>query len=163
MSRAAATGMTLLLLVLLTALTAREGISQGHGKAKEGMKGMEHKAMKQGPVGRCMEPMGTRPQEPLKGKVTILKPQNGVVINSRTVKIEFDYPELGKAGNHLHLYLDGLCKNMIRSGKSYFLSGLSEGKHQVQLRIVTSEHFEVGPSASVEITVQRTTSGSKPR
>ncbi len=153
MSRVRATVILFMVLIFVTTLIAGQGASQEPGKGQMRMKGMKSGAMMAEPVGPCMKPMGVRPTSLVKGKVAILKPQNGVVIKSRTVKIEFDFPQLGHGGNHLHIYLDGLCKNMIRSGKSYYLSGLTEGKHKIELRIVTSDHFEVGPSAGVEISV----------
>lgn len=159
MSRAVTTVITTLLLVFVLVLTAQRGISQEQGEGKMQMKmqmkGMEDGSMKDGPSGKCMQPMGEPPSANSTGKVVILEPDNGTVIKSRTVKVVFDIPEKGSAGNHLHIYLDGRCRNMIRSGKTHYLSGLREGKHKIELRLVSKNHHEYGVSASVEITVKR--------
>ncbi len=155
MSRAVATVITTLLLVFVLVLTGQRGISQEQGEGKMQMKGMEPGSMKDAPTGKCMQPMGEPPSANSTGKVVILEPDNGTVIKSRTVKVVFDIPEKGDAGNHLHIYLDGRCRNMIRSGKTHYLSGLREGKHKIELRLVSKNHHEYGVSASVEITVKR--------
>lgn len=87
------------------------------------------------------------------GKVVILKPTDGAVIHSRSVKVEFDVPDKGSRGNHLHIYLDDRCLNMIRSGNSYHISGLREGPHKINLRLVDKDHIEYGPEAVTRIRV----------
>lgn len=179
MSRTVKTIITVLCLIFLPALVVKNGITQEHGggkaqmkgmkgmkemegmKGKEGMKsmeGMKDMGMKDAPVVPCMLAMvksaSKRPKGSTKGKIVILKPENGAVIKRRSVKVVFDIPEKGSLGNHVHLYLDGRCKSMIRSGRSYVLSGLREGKHKINLRLVSMEHEEYGPSAIVEITVK---------
>ncbi len=148
--------LTTVILLLLTLLTAGNGISQEKGEGKGQMKGMEMKGMdmKAAPVMACMRPKGEPPKGPATGKVVILEPANGALITSRTVKVAFDIPEKGSFGNHLHIYLDGRCRNMIRSGRTYYLSSLREGKHKIELRLVSKDHHEYGPSATVEITVR---------
>lgn len=167
MSRTAKTIITVLCLIFLPALVVENGTTKEHGggkaqmkemKGMEGMKGMKHMGMKDAPVVPCMlaivKSASKRPKGSKKGKIVILKPENGAVIKRRSVKVVFDIPEKGSLGNHVHLYLDGRCKSMIRSGRSYFLSGLREGKHKIDLRLVSTEHEEYGPSASVEFIVK---------
>ncbi len=167
MSRTVKTIITVFCLIFLPALVVENGTTQEHGggkaqmkemKSMEGMKGMKHMGMGDAPIVPCMQVMvkstSKRPKGSKKGKVVILKPENGAVIKRRSVKVVFDIPEKGDQGNHVHLYLDGRCKSMIRSGRSYVLSGLREGKHKINLRLVTMEHEEYGPSAIVEITVK---------
>jgi hypothetical protein len=164
MSRTVKTIITVLCLIFLPALVVENGTTQEHGGGKaqmkemEGMKGMKDMGMKDAPVVPCMLAMvksaSKRPKGSTKGKIVILKPENGAVIKRRSVKVVFDIPEKGSLGNHVHLYLDGRCKSMIRSGRSYFLSGLREGKHKIDLRLVSTEHEEYGPSASVKFIVK---------
>ncbi len=167
MSKARTIVITALLLVFLSALVVQNGATQEHGggkaqmkemKGMEGMKGMKHMGMGDAPIVPCMQVIvkstSKRPKGSKKGKVVILKPENGAVIKGRSVKVVFDIPEKGDQGNHVHLYLDGRCKSMIRSGRSYVLSGLREGKHKINLRLVTMEHEEYGPSAIVEVMVK---------
>ena len=98
----------------------------------------------------CMPIMTAKHEAPSSaartGKNLIQSSADGDVIRSRTVKVTFDVQGKGK--------LDGRCQNMIRRGKSYHLSRLREGKHTIELRLVTKEHVEYGPKARVDNVVQ---------
>lgn len=136
------------------------GMSHGHeekhdkkvNKAKNisAEKKMDHGThdMGKGDIVSCMHvESGGKKNKDTSGKVVILKPADGAVIHSRSVKVEFDIPDKGSRGNHLHIYLDGRCLNMIRSGTSYHVSGLREGPHRINLRLVDKDHVEYGPEA----------------
>mgnify|MGYP006418038269 FL=1 len=140
------------------------GHGKSHGKKVGDMKKMKLKkkmdhgahTMGKGDIVPCMhmpEKMGDKKTMKTRGKVVILKPADGAVIHSRNLKVEFDIPDRGSRGNHLHIYLDGRCLNMIRSGKSYHISGLKEGAHKIDLRLVDKDHLEYGPQAVTNIKV----------
>ena len=86
----------------------------------------------------CMHTMTAKPEAlpsaARTGKILIQSPADGDVIRSRTVKVTFDVQGKGELDDHIHVYLDGRCQNMIKHGKSYHLSGLREGKHTIELR-----------------------------
>ncbi len=83
----------------------------------------------------------------------ILSPKEGEAApNNITLKWEFK-----KAGNadHIHMYLDGSNQGP-QYGSSAELKGLSPGSHKIRIVAATSGHQEIGPEATVNITVKAT-------
>jgi hypothetical protein len=152
LSRVNRTGILLLSFLFLVVLMAGPVSSQESKKGHEGMKKEQGHSMEEGSIVPCMHSKvkghAASPKGPTTGKIVILKPENGAVIKSRTVRVVFDVKKKGSHADHIHIYLDG-------SGKSYHLSGLNDGKHKIDLRLVTKEHVEYGPKATVEIMVKR--------
>src|SRR3990172_9172191 len=92
-------------------------------------------------------PMALGQQASLK----ILAPKEGEAVpNNINLKWEFK-----KAGNadHVHLSLDG-SKQGPQSGTSAELKGLSSGSHTIRLVVATSGHQEIGPEATIKVTVK---------
>jgi len=89
------------------------------------------------------------------GKVVILTPKNGAVIKARRVKVKFDISKKGTRGDHLHIYLNGRCLNMVRGNISYSVGGLKPGTNRIDVRLVDKNHIEYGPRDSVEIKVMK--------
>ena len=154
-ARCAAVGFSISLFAVVLAGSAG---AQGHPHSVPGRSkgaGMSHG--NNDDVVPCMHTM-TKPEAlpsaVRTGKILIQSPADGDVIRSRTVKVTFDVQGKGELDDHIHVYLDGRCQNMIKHGKSYHLSGLREGKHTIELRLVTKEHVEYGPKARVDIVVQ---------
>ncbi len=141
---------------------AGNGDSHGHKKAQ----GHHQMDMGKGDIVPCMQSMvksnQAKPKNYKKGKVVILKPQNGAVVKSRSVRVVFDVPDKGSTGDHLHIYMDGRCLNMIKAGDSYVVTSMRDGKHRIELRLVDKDHFEYGPKASVEVNVIKGRTKKKP-
>lgn len=81
----------------------------------------------------------------------IISPTEGdVVASDITLKWE-----LKKAGNvdHVHLYLDGSNEGP-RYGSSAELKRLSPGSHTIRVIAATKSHQEIGPEATVNVTVK---------
>jgi len=88
----------------------------------------------------------------------ILSPKEGATVQP-DVTLRW---ELKKAGNadHVHVYLDGSNRSM-QYGNSAELKGLSNGSHTIRLIVATSSHQEIGPEATVKITVKGTAEAPK--
>ena len=83
--------------------------------------------------------------------VKILSPKEGVAgPNNITLKWEFK-----KAGNadHVHLYLDESNQGP-QYGSSAELKGLSPGSHKIRIIAATKSHQEIGPEATVSVTLK---------
>jgi len=81
----------------------------------------------------------------------ILSPKEGdAAPNNVTLKWEFK-----RAGNadHVHLYLDGSNQGP-EYGSSAELKGLSPGSHNIRIIAATKSHQEIGPEATVNVTVR---------
>ncbi len=128
------------------------------------MDSMEHEMMdhSHGDVGPSSggRHSGMDMMEPLKkgpdfneGAVRIISPKDGDTINKSSVRVKFDLIDKGTAGQHLHIFVDSVCKKMIMGGKTHILANLSEGKHTIDIRLMTKHHKETGAKDSVKVTV----------
>jgi hypothetical protein len=88
----------------------------------------------------------------------VLSPKEGATV-SESVTLRW---ELKKAGNadHVHLYLDGSNQGP-EYGTSAELKGLSNSSHTIRLITATSGHQEIGPEATVKVTVKGTAEAPK--
>jgi hypothetical protein len=139
-----------------------EGMQPDMKEKENDMDNMEHSMTGHGDVGPCsggahsdmkmMEPLVKGPDF-YEGKVRIVSPKDGDVINRPSVRVQFELIDKGSAGQHLHIYLDGECKKMIMSGKTHILANLSEGEHTIDLKLMTEHHQNTGAKDSVKITV----------
>lgn len=86
------------------------------------------------------------------GSVAIISPRPNQVCTGNKVAVNWR-ADMGKDGNHVHLYLDGKLLGP-KYGSSYTLSNLSPGKHTVELRLATKNHQELGPRSKVSFMVK---------
>jgi hypothetical protein len=70
--------------------------------------------------------------------VKILSPKAGQIIKGDSVPLEFKMAK-GKAGEHVHAYLDGEMAGMFKSNKGT-LNGIKPGQHTLELRVATGDH-----------------------
>ena len=70
--------------------------------------------------------------------VKILSPKAGQIVKGDAVPLEFKMIK-GKAGEHVHAYVDGQMAGMFKSSRGT-LNGIKPGQHTLELRVVTSDH-----------------------
>jgi hypothetical protein len=70
--------------------------------------------------------------------VKILSPKAGQIIKGDSVPLEFKMAK-GKAGEHVHAYVDGEMAGMFKSSKGT-LNGIKPGQHTLELRVATGDH-----------------------
>ena len=87
-----------------------------------------------------MEKMpATSALKPAQGaSVKILSPKAGQIVKGDAVPLEFKMIK-GKAGEHVHAYVDGQMAGMFKSSRGT-LNGIKPGQHTLELRVVTSDH-----------------------
>ncbi|WP_454062666.1 hypothetical protein [Candidatus Nitrospira salsa] len=80
--------------------------------------------------------------------VQITSPQNGDVVDS---SFELTY-EVGKGthGDHVHTYLDG----KYQKGFKGMFHDLTQGKHQIAVKVATHDHDILAASDTIEIEVK---------
>ena len=120
-------------------------MDQGHGDTRP-CSGGRHSGMD------MMEPLKKGPDFN-EGNVQIISPKDGDTINKSSVRVKFNLIDKGTAGQHLHIFLDGVCKKMIMGGKTHILANLNEGEHTIDIRLMTKHHKETGAKDSVKVTV----------
>jgi len=81
----------------------------------------------------------------------ILSPKEGATVSQSTA-LKWEFKKAGNA-DHVHLYLDDSNQGP-QSGNSAELKGLSGGSHTIRLIVATSGHQEIGPEATVKVTVK---------
>ncbi len=92
-------------------------------------------------------------KETTAGKVTIVSPTEGAVVDSRQA-FELSYEaDPGPNGDHLHLNVDGKRVDVIRQLKGTEEVGpLSPGKHTVCLAVNTASHVPTGVEECINVT-----------
>jgi hypothetical protein len=70
--------------------------------------------------------------------VKIISPKAGQVFKGDSVPLEFKMTK-GKAGEHVHAYVDGELAGMFKGSKGT-LNGIKPGQHILELRVATSDH-----------------------
>lgn len=85
------------------------------------------------------------------GEVTITSPQNNSTV-SGTFTLEWDLDK-GNKGDHSHIYIDGKNKGVVRTTNRK-ISGLSPGKHTIEVRLASKGHAELGPKDSITVMVE---------
>ncbi|MDH5217313.1 MAG: hypothetical protein OEX19_06445 [Gammaproteobacteria bacterium] len=89
------------------------------------------------------------------GSAKILSPSDGATLyidKNNTVDYQV---ELGKKGNHLHVWVDGEKGPAQRSLKgSYTLPKLSPGKHAIILKVVDKGHVPTGPVQAIFVNAE---------
>jgi hypothetical protein len=86
--------------------------------------------------------------------VKLLSPKDGETIGS-SISVKWEFKKAGNA-DHVHLYLDGANQGP-QFGTSVELKGLSNGPHTVRVIAATKSHQEIGPEASVKVSVKEGT------
>ena len=86
--------------------------------------------------------------------VKLLSPKDGEAIGP-SILTKWEFKKAGDA-DHIHLYLDGANQGP-QFGTSVELKGLSNGPHTVRVIAATKSHQEIGPEASVKVSVKEGT------
>ena len=85
--------------------------------------------------------------------VQILAPTKGQIFKGYRVPIQFKLVK-GKAGHHVHAYLDNELMGMFE-GEKGTLNGIKPGSHVLKLRVVANDHkTELDASDEVSFTVK---------
>jgi len=92
------------------------------------------------------------PQIVTEPTVTIISPLDGSTVSSSDVTVEFVtqnfvVAEAGLGDGHIHYYVDG-AMTMYYSTDPILLPGLSEGAHEVILKLVDDSHADLVPSVA---------------
>lgn len=87
------------------------------------------------------------------GKVTIISPADGAMIDSHN-KTEVKYEAIpGPDGDHLHLNVDGKRMDVIRQLKGVAtVDMLPPGKHRICLAVNTKGHVPTGVEGCIDVT-----------
>lgn len=86
-------------------------------------------------------------------KVAILSPEEKEVIKGSEYLVKFSV-ELGKRGEHVHIFLDGRHLGPAGRFTSYRLTELANGAHSVTIKLADKKHRYFGPEATVNFTVE---------
>ena len=85
--------------------------------------------------------------------VKILAPTKGQIFKGDQVPIQFKLVK-GKAGHHVHAYVDNELMGMFE-GEKGTLNGIKPGSHVLKLRVVADDHkTELDASDEVSFTVK---------
>jgi hypothetical protein len=85
--------------------------------------------------------------------VKILAPTKGQIFKGDRVPIQFKLVK-GKAGHHVHAYVDNELMGMFE-GEKGTLNGIKPGSHVLKLRVVADDHkTELDASDEVSFTVK---------
>jgi hypothetical protein len=87
------------------------------------------------------------------GKVTILKPEEGEVVQGSGYTVEFELDK-GSRGDHVHIFLDGKHVAPVTKKSSYKLTRLKKGPHTVTLKLADKNHDYLGPEGEVNFKVE---------
>jgi len=61
----------------------------------------------------------------------------------------------GPRGDHVHFYVDGDEKAVLRQLKgSYLLESLSDGKHELCIKVVNKNHTPIGVEKCINVTME---------
>ena len=87
------------------------------------------------------------------GKVTIMSPKDGAMIDS-AYKTEVKYEaNPGSDGEHLHLNVDGKRVDVVHQLKGTLkVDALPPGKHQICLAVNTKGHVPTGAEGCINVT-----------
>lgn len=89
------------------------------------------------------------------GAVRINSPEDGAVIKGSSVVVSFEILNKGSRGDHVHLYLDGKLVKPLRGVKGeYTITGLTKGKHELEIRLSTKGHHVLDIEDGVTIKVE---------
>lgn len=91
--------------------------------------------------------------------VKLMSPKDGEAVGP-SVSVKWEFKKAGNA-DHVHLYLDGVYQ-APQFGTSAELTGLSNGPHAVRVIAATKSHQEIGPEASVKVSVKGTAAPATP-
>lgn len=129
------------------------GMEEMDGGAMNGMEEMDDGEMEEMDHGD-----GTVQRVPNEGAVIkIISPADGEtfdVSQQILVEVEVENFELGEAGNHWHVYVDGTSWGMVMGANTdQPLTGLTPGEHEISVFMSTETHEELEDGDSVTITV----------
>ncbi|WP_337288449.1 hypothetical protein [Candidatus Methylomirabilis sp.] len=85
--------------------------------------------------------------------VKLLSPKDGEATGP-SISVKWEFKKAGDA-DHIHLYLDAANQGP-QFGTSAELKGVSDGSHTVRVIAATKSHQEIGPEASVKVSVKGT-------
>jgi hypothetical protein len=87
------------------------------------------------------------------GKVTIVKPEDGEVVQGTSYTVEFELEKIAR-GDHVHLFLDGEHVGPVMKKSKYKLTNLKKGNHTVMLKLADKNHAYLGPQAETSFVVE---------
>lgn len=89
------------------------------------------------------------------GSVTITTPEDGSVLDiMEQNKIVYDVVP-GPRGDHVHVYVDNKEVGILRQLKgSYTFETLSDGKHEICIKVVNKAHVPIGLQRCINVTVE---------
>lgn len=87
--------------------------------------------------------------------VTIISPADGAKLDLMAEnRVQYTVVP-GPRGDHVHFYVDGDEKAVLRQLKgSYLLESLSEGTHQLCIKVVNKNHTPIGVEQCINVTMQ---------
>ncbi len=91
--------------------------------------------------------------------VKLLSPKDGEAVGP-SISVRWEFKKAGDA-DHIHLYLDAANQGP-QFGTSAELKGVSDGPHTVRVIAATKSHQEIGPEASVHVSVKGTAAPATP-
>ncbi len=91
--------------------------------------------------------------------VKLLSPKDGEAVGP-SIPVKWEFKKAGDA-DHIHLYLDAANQGP-QFGTSAELKGVSDGPHTVRVIAATKSHQEIGPEASVKVSVTGTAAPATP-
>jgi hypothetical protein len=117
-------------------------------QSHDSMKGMDM------PAKQPQKTPGKSPLKPAEGaSVKILTPTKEQIFKGDQVPIQFKLVK-GKAGHHVHAYVDNELMGMFE-GEKGTLNGVKPGSHVLTLRVVADDHkTELDASDEVRFTVK---------
>jgi len=88
-------------------------------------------------------------------KIDITSPADGSKIAAKA-ESKFDYEvTLSDGGDHVHLYVDGKEKGLLRQTKgSYTLDPLARGMHEICAKMVNKNHTPIGIERCIKVTAE---------
>jgi putative copper export protein len=102
---------------------------------------------------RATAPAGYALQPADGAQIKILSPRDGEVFRGDQVPIRFELVA-GKRGHHAHAYVDGELMGMFE-GRNGTLTGISPGRHTLELRVVAEDHqTELAAGDRIEFVVK---------
>lgn len=89
------------------------------------------------------------------GKVTIVSPRNGAVLDALDENRLVYEVDPGPRGDHVHVYVDGKEAGILRKLKgSYLLETPSPGPHELCVKVVNKGHVPVGLEQCIRVSVK---------
>jgi len=86
------------------------------------------------------------------GSVSITSPAEGATVQGPIIELDLTVNK-GARGDGVNLYVDGRFESIVK-GDRFLLKGLPAGLHRIDVRLATRNHEELGPAATITVTVE---------